>query len=188
MPRRPPKAILQHPLARTMEFTALRILQVLWGDDDDDSDVEFLEDLYACWSKLRSQRYMAPREHGSAGRHSACATHVLIYRFSDTGFRACFRMGRASFWRLIHLCEDIPEAATIFHLNGGVHAPTPRPIYQQIATALYILGASGGGAERARILLDIGYFHQAPGPSCKTIHFLAISTTTSLPWIVCFRA
>ena len=58
-----------------MEFTALRIL--LWGDDDDDSDVEFLEDLYACWSKLRSQRYMAPREHGSAGHHSACATHVL---------------------------------------------------------------------------------------------------------------
>ena len=130
MPRRPSKAILQHSLARTMEFTALRIL--LWGDDDDDTDVEFLEDLYACWSKLRSQRYMAPREHGSAGRHSACATHVLnnlIYRFSDIGFRACFRMGRASFWRLIHLCENIPEAATI----------------------------SEGGAERACILLDIGY-------------------------------
>ena len=103
---------------------------------------------------------MAPHEHGSAGRHSTCATHVLnnlIYRFLDTGFRACFRMGRALFWRLIHLCENIPEAATIFLQNGGVHAPTPRPIYQQIATALYILGASGGGAERARILLDISY-------------------------------
>ena len=134
MPRRSPKDILQHSLARTMEFTALRILP--WGDDDDDSDVE---DLYACWSKLRSQRYMTPREHGSAGRYSACATHVLnnlIYRFSDTGFRACFRMGRASFWRLIRLCENIPEAATILHQNGVVHAPTPRPIYQQIATAL----------------------------------------------------
>ena len=127
MPCRLPKAILQHSLVRTMELTALRIL--LWGDDDDDSDVGFLEDLYACWSKLRSQRYMTPREHGSAGRHSACATHVLnnlIYRFSDTGFRVCFRMGRTSFWRLIHLCENIPEAATIFHQNGGVHAPTPR--------------------------------------------------------------
>ena len=38
-----------------MEFTALRIL--LWDDDDDDEhldlDVEFLEDLYACWSGLK---------------------------------------------------------------------------------------------------------------------------------------
>ena len=88
MPRRPPKAILQHSLARTMEFTALRIL--LWGDDDDDSDVEFLEDLYACWSKLRSQRYMAPHEHGSAERHSACATraqqpHLPIFRYRIPG-------------------------------------------------------------------------------------------------------
>ena len=42
-----------------------------------------------------------------------------------------------------------------FHWNSGAHSP-PRPIYQQIATALYILGASGGGAERAHIFLDIG--------------------------------
>ena len=35
-----------------MEFTALRIL---WddGDEDLDLDVEFLEDLYACWSGLK---------------------------------------------------------------------------------------------------------------------------------------
>ena len=56
-----------------MEFTAL-----LWGDDDEGSDVGFLEDLHAYWSGLRSQRYMAPREHGSAGHHSACATHICV--------------------------------------------------------------------------------------------------------------
>ena len=81
-----------------MEFTALRIL---WDDDEDlDLDVEFLENLYAGWSWLKSQRYMAPRERGSAGRHTG--THVLnnlINRFSDSGFRAWFRMGREPFFQ-----------------------------------------------------------------------------------------
>ena len=69
MPRRPSKAILQH----TMEFTALQIL--LWdGDDCNDEDMEFLEDLYACWSGLKCRRYMVPREQGSVGRRSGtCA-------------------------------------------------------------------------------------------------------------------
>ena len=48
----------------------------------------------------------------------------LIYRFSDTAFQACFRMGRASFWRLIRLCENTPGAATIFHRNGGANTPS----------------------------------------------------------------
>ena len=65
-------------------------------------------------------------------------------------------MGRASFWQLIHLCENTLEAAAIFRQNSEVLLP-PHPIYQQVATAPYILGANGGGAERARILLDIGY-------------------------------
>ena len=79
-----------------MEFTALRIL--LWDDDDEDLDldVEFLEDLYACWSGLKSQRYMAPREHGSARRHTG--THVL--NNPSTDFRkqgSGHVLGRASF-------------------------------------------------------------------------------------------
>ena len=32
------------------------------------------------------------------------------------GPRACFRMGRASFWQLIHLCENTLEAATIVRI------------------------------------------------------------------------
>ena len=155
MPRRTSKAILQHSLAHTMEFTALQIL--LW-DDEDCNDVEFLEDLYACWSGLQSQRYMVPREQGSAGHDSGTRVlNNLIYRYSDTAFQACFGMGRVSFWQLIHLYENTPGAATIFHQNGGGNTPPPRPIYQQIATALYILGSSGGGAERARVSLNIGY-------------------------------
>ena len=54
-----------------MEFTALQIL--LWDDDDFDcneDDVQFLEDLYACWSVLKSQRFIVAREQGPAGRHS----------------------------------------------------------------------------------------------------------------------
>ena len=64
-------------------------------------------------------------------------------------------MGRASFRQLIHLCENTLEAAAIFRQNSEVLLP-PRPIYQQVATALYILGDNRGGAEIARILPDIG--------------------------------
>ena len=64
-------------------------------------------------------------------------------------------MGRASFWQFIYLCENTQQAVTIFQQSD--EGRPPRPIYQQIATALYILGTSGGGAERARILLDIGH-------------------------------
>ena len=114
MPRQSSKAILQHSPIHAMEFTALRIL---WDDDDEDLDLdlEFLEDLYGCWSGLKSQRYMAPREHGSAGRHTG--THVLnnpVHRFPETGFRACFRIERASFWQLIYFCENTQQAATTF--------------------------------------------------------------------------
>ena len=58
-----------------MEFAALRIL--LWDDDDEDldPDVESLEDVYACRRGIKSQRYMVPHEHGSAGRHTS--TQVL---------------------------------------------------------------------------------------------------------------
>ena len=74
--------MLQRSLAPTMDFTALQILP--WDDDDCDEDVEFLEDLYACWSGLKSQRYMVPLEHGSAG-HSG--THVLNNLSTDFRYR-----------------------------------------------------------------------------------------------------
>ena len=81
-----------------VQITALRILP--WdGDDEDlDLDVQFLEDQYVCWSRLKSQRYMTPREHGSTEHHTAA--HLLknpIHRFSETGFRSCFGIARASF-------------------------------------------------------------------------------------------
>ena len=68
-----------------MGFTTLQIR--LW-DDEDCSDVEFLEDLYVCWSGLKSRRYMVPRERGSAGHHSGiCAQqpHLPIFRYSVPG-------------------------------------------------------------------------------------------------------
>ena len=123
-----------------MEITALRIL---WDDDDEDLDldVEFLEDLYACWSGLKSQRYMAPREHGSSGRHTGIHVlkppHLLIFGNRVPGMDG-IRLA------LLHPCENSPEAATIFLQSDG--GRPSRPTYQQIATALYILGASGGGA------------------------------------------
>ena len=152
MPRRSPKAILQHSLARTMEFTALQIL--LWDDDDcNEDDVEFLEDLYA----LKSRRYIIAREQGSAGRHFG--THVLTT--SSTDFQT---QGSG------HVLEwDVHPSSDLF-ISARIHWKRQRSLirivelnphqvryYQQVATALYILGSSGGSADRARILLDIGH-------------------------------
>ena len=66
------------------------------------------------------------------GRHAGA--HVfnnLIFRSSETGFRACFRMGRASSWQLIHLCQNTPEAATIFQQSDG--GRPPRPIFHLVS-------------------------------------------------------
>ena len=111
-PRRTSKAILQHLLARTMGFPAPRILWRRLGL----GCVEFLEDLHACWSGFKSQRCRAPR---SMALLDVILRHICIYRFSETGLRACFRIGRASFWQFIRLCESTQEAATIFHRSAG---------------------------------------------------------------------
>ena len=52
------------------------------------------------------------------------ALNSLIYRFSDTAFQAHFRTERASFWRLIRLCENTSGAPTVFRQNGGANAPS----------------------------------------------------------------
>ena len=177
MPRRSSGAILQHWLAHTMEFTALQIL--LW-DDEDCNDVEFLGDLYACWNGLK-RRYMVLREQGSGGSHSGIhVLNSLIYRFLDTAFQACFRMGRTSFRQLIHLRENTPRAATIFH-------PPHRARYISRSQRRYISSVLVGVVLKEHayhLTLAMVPFrsthggYQASNSSCETIYFLAMPTTT----------
>ena len=146
MTRRPSKAIFQHSLTHAMEFTALWI--PLWDDDDKDldSDGGFWKAYTPAGVGSRVNDIWSPM---SMVLLDVILGHVLdnlVYRFSDTGFWACFK-GRVSFWQRTRLCENTPETATVSNQSSGCHSP--RPINQQIATALYIVGASGRGAERA---------------------------------------
>ena len=62
------------------------------------------------------------------------------YRFSDTAF------GHALEWDVTYSpLREHARSGDHVHQSGGGHPP--RLIYQQIKTALYILGASGGGAK-----------------------------------------
>ena len=65
--------------------------------------------------------------------------------------------------------------------NLGPGGP-PRPVYQQVAVALYILGAGPGStAERARIKLNIGYGTVLLYVS-RTVNLLASMASEYIQW------
>ena len=144
MPRLPSKAILQH----TMEFTALQIL--LWDDDDcNDEDMEFLEDLYACWSRLKVDDIWFLVRKALLGA-------ILGYMCSTT-LSTDFQIQHSR-----HVPEwDVHPSGNLF-IFARTHRERQQSFIRMVESAppnhvQYILGSSGSGAERARISLDIGY-------------------------------
>ncbi|KAF8421652.1 hypothetical protein EV426DRAFT_507333, partial [Tirmania nivea] len=97
-----------------------------------------------------ARRYFAAR--GSAGRHHVRGISILenlIRNYPESAFLNLFRMHRTSFWMLVDLITPMWPA------EPGAKTP-PRPIYQQVAVALYVIGSvGGGGKERSRIALNI---------------------------------
>jgi len=60
------------------------------------------------------------------------------------------------FWQLV---EILPQAGSRGYWNHQAleSGRSPKPIYYQIAVALYMLGGGGGTGERSWIALNIGY-------------------------------
>jgi len=56
----------------------------------------------------------------------------------------------------VKLLEEKAEPTDHFHQTATQGFP-PRPVYQQIATALHVLGSDGSSIERHRIHLDLGH-------------------------------
>ena len=82
------------------------------------------------------------------------ASHIgrfdyFIYGESDAAFLATFRLSRPAFWRLTDLLTA--TGGDIWRQSFGGPGRQARPIYQQIASALYILGDSGSSYERDRL-------------------------------------
>ena len=101
-----------------------------------------------------SHRYLSSRGK-SAGRHgNHDSLERYIREYPESSFRSLFRMQRASFWQLVEVLTHAggPE----YWCQNDVGRGCPRPIYQQIAAGLYVLGG-GGTVLKSRILLNIGH-------------------------------
>ena len=104
---------------------------------------------------IESQRYFS---RGSAGRHEGLdIINNIIYEFSDDKFLAMVRMSRSSFWQLVNILEDAGGEGYWDARIPGSGGRAPRPVYQQIAVALYTLGGAGTGRERSGVNLNIGH-------------------------------
>ena len=97
--------------------------------------------------------YLSSRVHGCS--HEEGTLDEVIYILSERSFRANFRMKRDSFWRLVGRLGCYWETVPTEDQDG--RGRKPRPIYQQLAIGLYVLGAEGGGVERHRVSLNVGH-------------------------------
>jgi len=108
---------------------------------------------------------------------------ICIYQYPETAFLALFRMHRASFWQLVKISTQAGRRGYWDHraIESG---RSPKPIYYQIAVALYILGGGGGGAgERTRIALNIGY-GTVRAYTWRTIELLHTLLSEYIHWLL----
>ncbi|KAF8426549.1 hypothetical protein EV426DRAFT_437414 [Tirmania nivea] len=110
--------------------------------------MDLLEELSEVYKIIAARRYIAARKI-SAGRHlifqGPSVLENLIKNYPDSAFLNLFRMHRSSFWALVDIVTPMWPVIAMTKKR-------PRPIYQQLAVALYTLGSvGGGGLERLRI-------------------------------------
>jgi hypothetical protein len=77
--------------------------------------------------------------------------------FPESSFLVNFRMKPESFWALIELLE-LKGGNDYWCQNSGQAGGgnSGRPVFQQVAVALYVLGSAGATLERTRMKLNIG--------------------------------
>ena len=104
------------------------------------------------YSIIDSHRYLS---RGDAGRHETDILDDIIYRFSEERFLMMFRMQRPSFWQLIKVLQDAGKADYWDKRDPATGGRPPRPIHEQVAVALYMLGRAGGGQACTGVNLNI---------------------------------
>ena len=118
----------------------------------------YIQDLILMHDIISSTRYLFKGLKGSAGRHAGDSLEAYIHEYPDTSFLHLFRMHRVSFWQLVQLLTQ--EGGNAYWCQANADIPRTgqptRPIYQQIAIALYVLGGGMTG-QKSRMLMNIGY-------------------------------
>ena len=156
MPRRSDKYLFEKKLRSIIKDELIRPLiePVLL---DDAVYHNHLSDLVALADAIASLRYFNPRSIGSAGRLPINDVIAEFLNYPESPFLVNFRMMPESFWALVELLES-KGSGDYWHQNsvGAAGGNPGRPVFQQIAVALYVLGSAGGTLERIRMKLNIG--------------------------------
>jgi hypothetical protein len=76
--------------------------------------------------------------------------------FPESSFLVNFRMKPESSWALIELLELEGGNDYWCQNSGQAGGNSGRPVFQQVAVALYVLGSAGASLERTRMKLNIG--------------------------------
>ena len=125
---------------------------ILASSDEEDNAIEEIESLVAIQQTISSNRYLQPRNQNRYHE----VLEGFIHEYTETAFLALFRMHKASFRQLVQILVNASGSAYWDHRQFS--RGYSRPIHQQIAVALYMLGGGRGGTgERSRIALNIGH-------------------------------
>ncbi|KAF8415423.1 hypothetical protein EV426DRAFT_579075 [Tirmania nivea] len=118
---------------------------------EEESDVE---DILEVQDIIAAYRYIS--RDASTRRYEINVLDAYIHEYPETAFLALFRIHRTSFWQLVAILTQAGTAGYWDH-RATEYGRSVRPIYQQIAVAVYMLGGGGGIGERTGIAFNIGY-------------------------------
>jgi DDE superfamily endonuclease len=181
MPRHTNKSLLESELSSLIEDELIRSLLEPALLDDDIYHFH-LHDLVTLADNLANSRYLIPRSVGSAGRLPIDDTITEFLNFPESSFLVNFRMKPESFWALVELLEqrggeDYWHQRSVGTVGGG----TGRPVFQQVAAALYVLGSAGTSLERTRMTLNIGK-GTIQSYLWRTVNLLAVLSREYIRW------
>ena len=151
MPRLSQKSELLEGIQTAIESTAYAYL--LASSSEEDEAEEDAGDLLIMHEAVDSERYLSRGE--SAGRHGADSLEGYIHRYPESAFLSLFRMHRRAFWQLVDVLSKA-GGPDYWCQSVEVRGRPARPIYQQIAVGLYVLGG-GMTVSKSRMLLNIGH-------------------------------
>ena len=151
-----PRTSEKHQVLEEIESaTELATCALLASSPEEEEGVEEdIKDLLALQDIIESHRYLSSRIH-SAGRHTDDSLDAYIHHYPDIAFLVLFRMHWSSFWEVVELLTRA-DATNNYWCQQNTGPTSGRPIYQQVAVGLYVLGG-GETVAKSRIVMNIGH-------------------------------
>ena len=155
MPRITAKSQVLQDIQTAINATTWGYLLASSSEEEDDMEAD-IEDLLDIRGVITSQRYISRGVHGSAGRHADDSLEAYIRGYPEDAFCWLFRMQRSSCWPLVELLSNAGGPEYWKQTPGQPRKPA-RPIDQQIAAGLYMLGGGGRTVADCRVNMNIAH-------------------------------